>query len=86
MNIRLAATAAVMLGMSACSYNSSPQLAMASDTAVVVSDTSTPVPRAAPIGGPGAGPQLYNSDNRSTLLRTGLNSNPNNPNGVAAGG
>jgi hypothetical protein len=34
-------------------------------------------------GGPVGGPRAYNSDNRPTSSRTGLGSDPDNPNGVA---
>lgn len=86
MNICLTATAALLLGMSACSYNSPPQLAQADDTrqlvlaALAEANIDTPVPRAAPVGESAAGPQALNSDNQLTFTRTRLNSNPNNPN------
>ena len=68
--------ALVLLGATACSYErtsaySSPALIASAPAPDVV------VPRA--IDGD---PSTLNSDNEPTIVRTGLNSDPNNPNGT----
>jgi hypothetical protein len=49
-------------------------------------DTNKPVYGARSIGlsngGPVGGPRAYNSDNRPTSVRTGIGSDPDNPNGA----
>jgi hypothetical protein len=64
--------------------SSSPSIQQASAAPTLL---NTSVPGARPIvlsasGGPVSGPRAYNSDNRPTSSRTGLNSDPDNPNGV----
>ncbi len=76
MNIRLTSTAlSLMLGLSACA-GTSPQVASLHDQ---------PIPGAHTIEAPVAGPAVLNSDNQPAGRRTGLNSDPNNPNGVPGG-
>jgi hypothetical protein len=77
MIIRHFATAlGLMLATSACSYHSQEQ----------AYSTDEPVPRAVPIDIAAAGPSVLNSDNKPASARTGLNSDPNNPNGAPGGG
>jgi hypothetical protein len=64
--------------------SSSPSIQQASVTPLPMNPT-VPGARAIALsagGGPVSGPRAYNSDNRTTSSRTGLNSDPDNPNGA----
>jgi hypothetical protein len=78
MNIRLAAVVAVVLSAgTACASNAPP-------TASAYSGPQTTMPADTPL--PGAvtndSNAVRNSDNRPLSARTGLNSDPNDPNGT----
>jgi hypothetical protein len=64
--------------------STSPHVEQAASAPVTANEY---VPGARPIGlgagGPVSGPRAYNSDNKPTSTRTGLGSDPDNPNGVA---
>jgi hypothetical protein len=63
--------------------SSSPRVELASAVPVHANEK---VPGARAIGlsggGPVAGPRAYNSDNRPTASRSGIGSDPDNPNGA----
>jgi PBP1b-binding outer membrane lipoprotein LpoB len=91
MKMRLVATAVgLTAALSACSATSTTTYqAYTSDAPaprVAVYDADDPVPRAQPVEIAAAGPSVLNSDNKPVQLRSGLNSDPNNPNGAPGGG
>jgi len=63
--------------------SSSPHVVQVAAAPIALNDS---VPGARPIGlssgGPVGGPRAFNSDNRPTSTRTGIGSDPDNPNGV----
>lgn len=93
MKMRLIATAVgLTAALSACStttyqaYTSDEPASYGRVARVAVYDMDDPIPRAQPIEVAAAGPSVLNSDNKPTQLRSGLNSDPNNPNGAPGGG
>src|SRR5437868_8020226 len=60
--------------------------AAGSDTPIAKRDTPEPGAKAPVVAaiGPQAGPDMYNSDNKPIISRTGINSDPRNPSGAPA--
>lgn len=92
MKMRLiAAAVGLTTSLAACTTSTTTYQAYTSDGpvavpgAVAVADED-PIPRAQTIEVAAAGPSLLNSDNKPVQLRSGLNSDPNNPNGAPGGG
>jgi hypothetical protein len=59
--------------------------APASQPSTIAANTADPganPPPAMPTTTAGGGPEVYNSDNRPTYARSGLNGDPNNPSGA----
>jgi hypothetical protein len=71
----IASIATVLMTATACATNS-PDVAMALQSDA--SSVDTPVPGAVPE----TRETILNSDNRSIVVRTGINSDPNDPNGT----
>jgi hypothetical protein len=82
----LALMTAALAGCASNQYlvdeSSGPSVLQADTQAQI--DVPNPGARPAPIGqlGPGSGSITFNSDNRSIITRSGLNSDPDNPSGA----
>jgi len=78
-------TAAALAGCASNQYlvaEASPQQSLGAQTPL--SEASEPGAKPIRVGQGGAvsGPRMYNSDNKLTITRTGLGSDPDNPNGA----
>jgi hypothetical protein len=76
--------AAGFLALAACSPTP-PTVASGTDAPVAGAASARPTPSAEPANANVAPTAVLNSDNRPVAIRSGLNSDPNNPSGAPGG-